>query len=306
MGPSSRWSGAGAGTAAGLAAVVLWSWTGPCLAAGTRGLGAMPFLAITSAVGAMTGAAFHARRGGGHRLRDLVALPPRVLVAGFFGVAVYTLLLTLAVGLAAEQDLAQIVLVNYLWPVLVVVLGAALGVDRARPGLAALAALLGFTGVVVSRGLDAFERPAGSLLPHGLALLGATAWSLYSVLLRRWRVPEESNGSTIQFAVCAVMAAALAFAGGDWQALGARPGLVTGLAVAFVHGVGPVGLGYALWELGMKRGDARLVAVAANFIPLANAGLVALLFQGAASPALIPGAVLITLGAALARRASRA
>lgn len=306
MGASSRWAGAGAGTAAGFAAVVLWSWTGPCLAAGTRGLGAMPFLAITPVVGALTGAAFHVVRGGGNRLRDLVALPPRVMVAGFLGVAVYTLLLTLAVGLAADQDLAQIVLVNYLWPVLVVLLGAALGVDRARPRLAVLAALLGFAGVVVSRGLDAFDRPAGSLLPHGLALIGAAAWSAYSVLLRRWRVPEETNGSTIQFAICAVMAAALALAGGDWQALGARPGLGLGLAVAVAHGVGPVGLGSALWELGMKRGDARLVAVAANFIPLANAGLVALLFREAVSPALIPGALLITIGVALARRASRA
>jgi drug/metabolite transporter (DMT)-like permease len=299
---ASKSTGAGAGTAAGLAAVALWSWTGPCLAAGTRGLGALPFLAITSAVGAATGALFHVLRG--NRLRDLVALPPRVLVAGFFGVAVYTLLLTVAVGLADEADLAQIVLVNYLWPVLVVLLGVALRVDRARPATALAAAALGFAGVVASLGPEAFARPAGSLAPHGLALVGATFWSLYSVLLRRWRVPIESCGSTIQFAACAAMAAALA--GSGWQALAARPGVAAGLVVAVVHGIGPVGLGYALWEIGMKRGDARVVAVAANFIPLANAGLVALLFHEAASPWLIPGALLITAGALVARRASRA
>lgn len=290
-----------AGTAAGLLAVALWCWSGPALAAGSRALGPLPFLTIATLVGVVTGTVFHLVRGGS--FVRLVRLPGRVAVAGFFGVAVYTLLLTYAVALADERDLGQVVLINYLWPVLVVLLGGLLVDDRPRVAPLLLAAMLGFIGVALCRGMETFTRPAGSLLPHGLAFVGALAWALYSVVLRRWRVPEESCGSTLSFFFCALLAAALGLHDGS---LGRTPPVTIGAVVwIIVYGVGAVGLGYPLWELGMKRGAAHLIAVAAYFIPLVSAALMAVLFHEAATGWLIPGALFITGGAFVAARASR-
>ena len=47
---------------------------------------------------------------------SLFRLPWRVALAGFIGVAVYTVLLATAFGMARDQDLGQVSLLNYLWP----------------------------------------------------------------------------------------------------------------------------------------------------------------------------------------------
>lgn len=286
------------GTAAGLLAVALWCWSGPALAGGSRALGPLPFLTLATLIGVVTGTVFHLVRGGS--LAQLVRLPARVAVASFIGVAVYTLLLTFAVSLADERDLGQIVLVNYLWPVLVVLLGGLLTDDRPRRVPMLLAVVLGFAGVAMCRGPETFTRPAGNLLPHGLAFAGALAWSVYSVLLRRWRVPDESCGSTPAFLSCSLLAAAIGLADGSFERMQLPP--ANALVWIVVYGVGTVGLGYPLWELGMKRGSVHLVAVAAYIIPPVSAALMAVLFSEAASGWLIPGALLITAGAVVAAR----
>jgi drug/metabolite transporter (DMT)-like permease len=289
------------GTTAGLAAVALWCLSGPALAAGSRELGAFPFLTIASALGVVTGVVFHLLRGGA--AAALVRLPLRVVVASFFGVALYTVLLTLAVSLAPESALGQIVLINYLWPVMVILFGAALTEDRPPMVSLVVASSLGFAGVALCQGPAVFRGSSESLLPQALAFVGAVLWSLYSVLLRRWKVSVESCGSTLAFFFCALLAALIGLFEGSFA--GMPPLTATSLVWIVVYGVGAVGLGYPLWELGMKGGEAQVIAVAANFIPLASAGIMALLFREAAEPWLIPGAVAVTAGAIIARRASR-
>ena len=41
-------------TAAGIGAILLWCSSGACIAVGSRALGTMPYLAITSAIGVVT------------------------------------------------------------------------------------------------------------------------------------------------------------------------------------------------------------------------------------------------------------
>jgi drug/metabolite transporter (DMT)-like permease len=70
-------------------------------------------------------------------------------------------------------------------------------------------------------------------------------------------------------------------------------------------GIGPIGLAYHWWELGIKRGNVHLIAVLSYFIPVGSALLIGLLFREALNPALVPGALLITVGAWLGKRAAR-
>ncbi|MCC6729823.1 MAG: EamA family transporter [Chthonomonadales bacterium] len=280
-------------------AIGLWCFTGLCFAAGSRALGPMVYTTLVSLVGVAVGAALHRARQ--RPLAGLVSMPPRVWAAGFLGIAVYTVLLVLAVGVATERDLAQVALVNYLWPVLMVLFACLLLPDRPPLGRALLGAALGLAGVAAVRGVDTFARPPADLLPHAMALAGACLWALYSVLLRRWRVPEEHNGSTAQFALCAALAATVGMARGEWAA---APHL-TPAAVFWVLfcGVGPVGLGYYWWEIGVKQAPPHLAATLSFSIPVVSAVLIGLAYRQALSPGLLPGAALITLGAVVARGA---
>jgi drug/metabolite transporter (DMT)-like permease len=294
-------STSGLATAAGIGAIAFWCWSGPCFAAGSRAIGSMPYVAFTSVVGVITGMVFHRARG--QALADLFRLPRRVIVAGFFGVAVYTVVMTGAVGMASDSDLGQIILINYLWPIWIIVLGLLLLDEKPRIGLTLVAAALGFGGVVVSKGLEPFTRPPAGLVPHALAMIAAFLWALYSVLLKRWRVPEENCGSTGQFIVCAFLATGVGALNGQWEAMPV-PDASAVFWILF-GGIGPIGLGYYLWEIGIKRGAAHMIALLAYFIPVVSALLIGLLFREAISPGLLPGALMIVAGAYLGSRANK-
>jgi drug/metabolite transporter (DMT)-like permease len=279
--------------------VLLWCFSGACFRRGAELLGPMPYLALITGGGALTAVVLQTLHG--RALGDLWRLPKRVMVAGFFGVALYTVILAFAFSMADEKDIGQVNLLNYLWPMWLVVLGMALLGGRPRPLPALFGAALGFGGVVVSHGVDTLTRAPSSLLPHALALLGGFMWAVYSVLLRRWRIPEEKGGTAFHFAVCAAMAAAIAAADGSWQAATDwRPETVFWVAFG---AIGPVGLAYHWWEIGMKRGSVHLLALLAYFTPIGSTLVIGLLFRKALSPGLLPGAVMIAVGAYLVRRA---
>ena len=285
--------------AAGVTAILLWCSTGVCFAAGGRAMGPMAFTTAICLVGFAAGCAMQIAQG--RPLAELFRLPARVWAAGFLGISVYTVLLVLAVGIAPDRDMAQVALANYLWPVFIVALERGLPGARASAsvhGRRALAgALLGFAGVALARGADVLARPPSSLLPHAMAAGGALLWALYSVALRRWRIPAETNGSTAQWLLCSALAATVGAMRGEWESVRLTP---QAAAWALYCGIGPVGVGYACWEIGAKRGPAHLLATLAFFIPVGSALLMGLAFREALGPTLLPGAALIAAGAWLA------
>jgi drug/metabolite transporter (DMT)-like permease len=131
-----------------------------------------------------------------------------------------------------------------------------------------------------------------------MALAGAFLWALYCVLLRRWRIPEEKGGTAFHFTVCSVLAAALALWRGEWQEFPGM-GLEAGFWVLF-GGVGPVGLAYHWWEIGMKRGAVHFISLLAYLIPVGSSLLLGFFFKASLNPGLLPGALLIAAGAWLA------
>ena len=262
----------------------------------------MAYLTLMTATGVATVVLLQVWR---HRpLHNLFRLPLRVIVAGFWGVAFYTVILALAFGIAPASAIGQVNLLNYLWPVWVVLLSAVLVHEKTRPLLTTAGVLLGFSGIVVARGLSALLRPPENPLPLALALVGGLLWACYSVLLRRWRIPEEQGGTAFHFTVCAAMAAAVAAFRGEWQAL--PPFTAEALFWVLFGGIGPVGLAYHWWEIGVKRGNVPLISTLAYFIPVGSTLLIGLLFREAMGPGLIPGAVLIAAGAWLAGRSASA
>lgn len=282
-----------------IGAIVLWCWSGVCFAKGARAIGAMPYLTLMTAVGVMTVAALQVWRR--RPLLDLVRLPVRVMVAGFFGVALYTVILAEAIGMASDAEVGLVALMNYLWPIWIVLIGLALLDERPRRLPVIVGALLGFAGVAIAKGPSLFTSPPSSLLPHAMALTGGFLWALYSVLLRRWRVPAEQGGTAFHFAICSLMAAVIASWRGEWSGATLTPSVVFWILLG---GVGPVGLAYHWWEIGVKRGSVHLIATLAYFIPIVSTALMCLFFRETLSAWLVAAAILITAGASLAKRAT--
>jgi drug/metabolite transporter (DMT)-like permease len=71
-------------------------------------------------------------------------------------------------------------------------------------------------------------------------------------------------------------------------------------------GLGPVGAAFYLWDIGVKRGDLRLLGVAAYAAPILSTLTLVLAGYAEPSPALALACLLIVLGAGVAVRASRA
>ncbi|MFC1841372.1 DMT family transporter [Thermodesulfobacteriota bacterium] len=285
----------------GIIAILLWCWSGVCFRKGSELMGSsMVYLTLMTGCGSLTAVVFQYFRG--QSILRMVRLPFKVVVAGFFGVALYTVMLAKAFGIVAEEDIGQINLLNYLWPVWMVVLGMLFLGSRPKALLAISGILMGLFGVVISRGQNLFTHLPANLFPHALALSGGFLWALYVVLLRKWKIPEEKGGTAFHFAICAIIAGLLAAFAHDWHRIPPRSGAM--LFWIVFGGIGPVGIAYSLYEISVKNGPVILIASFSYFIPIGSSLLIGLFFKEAMNKGLVFGAVFIALGSWLVHHAT--
>ncbi|HSI41232.1 MAG TPA: EamA family transporter [Xanthobacteraceae bacterium] len=277
-------------TLAGLCAILLWS----SLALATSATGQVPpFLltALTFAIGGGAGLGVALARGAG---RAVLSQPWPVWLHGVGGLFGYHAFYFSAMKLAPP---AQVGLIAYLWPLLIVLFSGLLPGERLRAPHV-VGALMGLAGTVVLLAGDAGGLALTEQHALGFAAAGACAliWSSYSVLARgRFRaVPTEAvAGFCIVVAVLAALCH-LAFELPLWP-----HGASEWLAVAAL-GLGPVGLAFYAWDIGMKRGDIRLLGVASYAGPVLSTLLLIAAGYAAASKALALACALIVGGALLA------
>lgn len=259
-----------AATLSGLLAIVLWSSLA-LLTTATEGLPPFEVLAMSFGFAALFGLVRTAIRGrvGWRRLRQpwsALALT----TAGLFGYhALYFIALKLAPAVEAN-------LLNYMWPLLIVVFACLLAGVRIR-GLQIVGTLLGLAAAIllVTRGSGIETDPR--YLPGYLAALGAAViWAAYSVLNRRHsQVPSEAI-----IAACALVAlSGLLIHLGFEQTV--KPSSMQWLVLALM-GVGPVGAAFLLWDHGTKHGDIALLGSLSYLAPLLSTLL--LVLAGRAEP----------------------
>jgi len=277
--------------AAGLGAIALWG----ALATLSVLAGPIPpfqMVAMTFAVGAAIGIVRARRRG--LAWRDLVSWPARVWLLGVGGLFGYHALYFAALQLAPP---AEANLVNYLWPLLIVLLSAPLAGERLGwPHL--VGALLGFAGVAVLA-LGRVSFTGAYALGYALALGCAFAWSLYSVLSRRFgETPTDAIASFCAAAALLSLACHLVFEPTVWPA---TP--LAWLAVLAL-GVGPTGGAFYLWDHAVKRGDIRALGALSYAAPILSTALLVLCGLAPPTLSLLLAALLVTIGAALASLSS--
>jgi len=186
-------------------------------------------------------------------------------------------------------------LINYLWPLLIVMFSALLPGERLKwQHLAGcVLALLGAV-LVVTRG-QGFNFDATYLPGYAAALIAAVIWGAYSVLSRR--LPHVPSDTITGFClVTAALATAVHFAIEPtvWPANAWQWAAVVGL------GLGPVGLAFYVWDVGVKHGDIQVLGAASYSAPLLSTALLVLTGYAAYSNTILVACVLITAGAVLA------
>lgn len=278
-------------TLIGFTAVLMWA----LLALFTVGTAPTPPLLLNTicfAIGGSLGMVWTVSKGG---LKRLKTVPLKVYVFGTLGLFGYHALYFSALRLAPP---AQAGLIAYMWPLLIVLFSGLLPGERLRPGHF-IGGIIGFLGaaLIIQGGGQGYDPSA---LPGYLLALGcALTWSGYSVLSRR--VGDAPTESVAIFCLASAVLSGLLHL---FLEETVWPQGAFGWGAAIALGLGPVGLAFYVWDIGVKRGDIQLLGVSSYAAPLLST-LVLVLF-GVATPSwtLAVAAALITGGAALAARAS--
>lgn len=269
---------------AALAAVVLWS----SLAALATLLPAIPPF-LKTGVGLLIG--------------SLIALPLvkfdlrqlvvswRILALGVYGLFGYHAALFLALQTAPS---VQANLVNYLWPLLIVVL-APIFIKNSRLSIRIfLAAIIGFIGAAIAV-LSGGTNGGGLEFGYLYALIAAIVWATYSLGTK-----VIGDFPTAAVGLFAFVAGALAIvahwffeptvniAANDWLLLA-------------LLGLGPLGAAFYFWDYAIKHGNPQQVGLISFLTPLLSTSLLVLTTGEELSPLLLLSAVLIVTGALLGR-----
>ncbi len=278
-------------TLIGFIAVLLWS----LLALFTVGTSPVPPLQLTAlcfSIGGVIGLIWTGIYGDFGRLRRVNW---RVYVFGTIGLFGYHFLYFSALRSAPAAEAG---LIAYLWPLLIVLFSGFLPNETLKRGHI-IGALISFAGaaIIVLSGGEGFQ--ADAMAGYGLALLCALTWAGYSVLSRRLGDVPTDSVAIFCLATAALSAIAhLALETTVW------PQTTIGWASITALGLGPVGLAFYVWDIGVKHGNIQLLGVASYAAPLLSTFVLIAAGIAEATWALLVAALLITLGAALAARAS--
>lgn len=278
-------------TLIGFTAILMWGALALFTSA-TAGIPPFQLLAMTFAIAFVLGLGKWALAGQ-NPLRRL-ALPMPVWLLGVGGLFGYHFFYFMALKNAPVVDAS---LIAYLWPLLIVVFSALLPGERL--GWHHLAgALLGFSGsaiLILRDGGLGFDMAYAT--GYAAAIVCALTWSSYSVLSRKvGHIPTDAVGGFCAATALLGLICHLAFEqtvmpvdSGAWLA-------ILGL------GLGPVGLAFFAWDVGVKKGNIRVLGAASYCAPLLSTLLLTTLGDTELSWRIVIACLMIVAGAVLAAK----
>ena len=197
-------------------------------------------------------------------------LPLKTLMIGVGGIFGYHFLFFTAFRYA---PVVEANLVNYLWPLLIVLLAPVFLSGHALKPHHVLGASMGLlgAGLIVSGGrfsLDVANLP-GYLSAAGAALV----WASYSLLTKR--VPPFPTTAVGSFClISGVFSLVVYLTGSLWGQASAGAASLLPLGsdwlYLFLLGIGPLGAAFFTWDAALKRGDPRIIGSLAYITPLSS------------------------------------
>jgi drug/metabolite transporter (DMT)-like permease len=279
-----------AATLIGLTAILMWSLLA-VLTVATGRIPAFQLAAMTFAIGAFAASTgWLARPGAIRALRQ----PPPVWAVGVGGLFGYHALYFLALRLAPPAEAG---LLNYLWPLLIVLFSSLLPGERLKPHHIA-GALLGLAGtVLLFAGNTAAHFEPAQIAGLLAACVAAFVWAAYSVMSRKLKaVPTDAVAGFCFATALLATGVHLAVEVTVWP-----DGMMQWLAIIAL-GVGPVGAAFYAWDIGMKRGDIRVLGAASYATPLLSTAFLIMAGYAKPSAAIAIAAVLIAGGGLIAAK----
>ena len=221
-------------------------------------------------------------------------IPLKTLLIGVYGLFGYHFMLFLALQTAPAVEAN---LVNYLWPLLIVLLSPIFTKSLSLNFRYVLAAISGFAGAVlaITSGGSGFGFSSIEV-GYFFALAAAVIWATYS--LATTKVPRFPTPAIGLFALVSGVLAigahflfepAASISTGDWLLL-------------LVLGVGPLGGAFYLWDAALKIGDPRRIGLLAFLTPLLSTALLVVVSGNSLSWQLLVATGLIVGGALLGPR----
>ncbi len=277
-------------TLIGLTAILMWSLLSVMTVATGR-IPAFQLAAMTFAIGAAVAfASFIWRPEAFSALKQ----PPLAWIVGVGGLFGYHALYFLALRFAPPAEAG---LLNYLWPLLIVLFSSLLPGER----LAAhhiIGAVLGLAGtVLLFAGNSSGGFAPGQIPGLAAAFVAAFVWAAYSVMSRKLKaVPTDAVAG-----FCLATAILAALVHGMVETTLWPETALQWLAIVAL-GVGPVGAAFFAWDIGMKRGDIRVLGAASYATPLLSTTFLILAGFAKPSAAIAVAAVLIAGGGLIAAK----
>ncbi|MDC7713546.1 EamA family transporter [Vogesella sp. LYT5W] len=227
-----------------------------------------------------------------HRLKEW-RVAPRTLLIGVAGIFGYHCLLFTAFRTAPALEAN---LLNYLWPLLIVVLSPLFGLGKLT-GRHIVAAMVGFCGAVLIVSKGKLDFAASLPLGYLFAIAAAFTWASYSLATRK--LPPFPNAAVGGFCLLSSLLAALC----HWLF---EPAIVPNnqewLALLLM-GIGPLGASFFLWDKAMKEGDPKQIGALSYLTPLLSTLILAISGLGElntiswiAGALILVGATIGTLG----------
>ena len=293
MGAVSRHGTAWPAYAAGAGAVLCWASLAAAIGESLRVLPPAQVLFLGLLIAGVGLSAWQAWRGG----RPLPAWPGwRVALLGVYGIWGFHTLLVLALSLAPPVE-ANIL--NYTWPLWIVLLGTALPGHRLRPTMV-LGAVAAFGGVVLViagprlGGGPAALDFASAHLGLGLALGAGLCWGSFTVLLRYSGAAKQP--------LMGLFSLLSALPAGVIMVLGGTPPLPPPAywPPLLYLGLIPLGLSFLLWERAVRTANVQTLGVLSFFTPLLSTLLLSAVSGAPVKPTVWGGLACILAGSLLA------
>ena len=220
-----------------------------------------------------------------------LAVKPKILLLGVYGLFGYHAALFIALSTSPS---VQANLVNYLWPLLIVLL-APLFSKKVKLNLrVVIGGLMGFIGASLAI-LSGSSSDGLFYSGYLFAFMAAVVWSTYSLATNRiGSFPTPAVGlfalvsGILSIAMHFVFETQVSLTGFDWMIL-------------VLLGLGPLGAAFYLWDYAIKRSNPQEIGLLSFLTPLLSTGFLLVITGQALSWLLAIAAALIVGGSLIGR-----
>ncbi len=277
-------------TVIGFGAILLWGF----LALFTVGAGPIPPFQLTAISFAIGGTIGLIRVGKNGNFATLKSISPKIYLFGTASLFGYHLFYFTALQTAPA---AQAGLIAYLWPLLIVLFSGLLPHETLKKDHV-IGAVISFSGIAIMLASNSAGFQPKAIFGYGLAGLCALTWSGYSVFSRRLgHIPTDSIA--VFCALTAILSAIAHFT--------LEPTVWPDTRMAWISvillGVGPVGIAFYVWDVGMKKGNIQILGVVSYATPLLSTLVLVAAGISDLTMGLFIAAAMVSLGAIIAAKA---